>query len=236
MEHTFFEAPEYPVLDRFKKCAVIFVKQAIGLLAILLLLRIAEIGLESSLLKPKESLVVLIVEGIIYTVIYFLKAIPLLFLISLVFFFSNFGETTLKVANFIVFSLFLSTEMVLAKYYYSTKTLLGEEILTNTPVLLSKVFTVDVYWLAANIVALILLWFAMHFSKLIEFVDRVYALSIIAVGVLLLFFGISALPNEDGSEAFNIKVSKSAYLVAKVYADLFDKEPVVDIYDQNYFD
>lgn len=236
MEHTFFEAPEYPVLDRFKKCAVIFVKQAIGLLVVLLLVRIAEIGFESYALNPKESLIVLIIEGLIYTSIYFLKALPFLFLISLVFFFSNFGETTLKICNFVVFSIFLSFEIVLAKYFFSTKTLLGAEVLTNAPSLIAKLFSVDVYWLAANVAALVLLWFAMHFAKSIEFVDSVYALSIIGVGIILLFFGISALPNDDGTENFKIKVSKSAYVVDKVYSDLFDKEPVVDIYDQNYFD
>jgi hypothetical protein len=236
MEHTFFEAPEYPVLERFKKCAVIFVKQAIGLLAVLLLVRIAEIGFGSHMLKPKESLIVLIIEGIIYTSIYFLKALPFLFLIALICFFSNFGETTLRICNYIVFSLFLSFEIVLAKYFYSTKVLLGSDVLVSARNLLPKLFSVDIYWLVANVLALLMLWFAMRFSKLIEFVDSVYALSIIAIGIVLLFFEISALPNDDGTENFKIKVSKSAYIVDKVYSDLFDKEPVVDIYDQNYFD
>ncbi len=236
MENTFFEAPEYPIWDRLKRCAVLFVKQSVCLLVVMLFVRVAEMGFASYLLHPKESLIVLIVEGIIYTLIYFLKALPFLFVVYTVFFFSNIDAKVLRVCNFILFAIYILIELFLAKYFFATQTLLGDDVFTGNSTFLSKIFSFNLYWLIAMMITLVVLWFAIQRSKLITFVDNVYALSILSVGLILLFFGVSALPNDDGSEIFKIKVSKSAYLFDRTYTHWFDKEPNVDIYDQNYFD
>lgn len=236
MENTFFEAPEYPIWDRLKRCAVLFVKQAVCLLGVMLLVRVIEMAFGSHLFHPKESLIILIVEGIIYTLIYFIKALPFLFVIYTVLFFSNIGAQVLKICNFILFAIYILIEVFLAKYFFTSQILLGDDIFIGNSNFLSKIISFNLYLTIAIIVSLVVLWFAMQRSKLITFVDNVYALSILSVGLVMLFFGVSALPNDDGTENFKVKVSKSAYFFDRAYTHWFDKEPNVDIYDQNYFD
>lgn len=236
MEHTFFEAPEYPVLDKFKKCAVLFVKQSIALLLVLLLVRIAEMIYSTQIFSVNEGSLLILVEGVLYTTIYFLKAMPILFLFYLVFFFSNMGEMALNIANYIIFAALILVEILLSSYFLSTKSLIDQQLFSNFHRYMHIIFTFNWYWVLTAVVALVLLWFGMRAAKRIKFVDSINALAALSIGLLLMLFGISALPSDDGTLNFKMKVPKSAYLMDKIYTDLFDKEPVVDIYDQNYFD
>lgn len=236
MENTFFESPEYPALERLKKCLILFVRRSIGLLIVLLLIRIAEISLNYHFLQPKESLIVLMAKGILYTLIYFLKSLPFLFFIYAVFFFTPIGKRKLKVCNYVLFAIYLLIELLLSKYFFSTGLLLGDEIITEKSRSLNNLFSLNIYWIFATIISLIVLWLALHYSRFISFINHIYALIIISIGIIFLFLGVPALPANNGSTEFKVEISKSAYFFNETYAYFFDKEPDVDIYKQNYFD
>lgn len=235
-ENTFFETPEYPFFERLKKCLVLFVRRSIALFIVLLLVRTVEISFGYYLLHPKETLIALITGGIIYTSIYFLKSLVFLFIIYAVLFFSSINKKRLKLYNYILFAIYLFIELLLSKYFFSTRLLLGDEVFTKKDTFLNHIFSFDIYWLLAIVVSLLILWCAVQYSRLIPFFNHIYAILIIVVGIVLVLFNVSALPNNDDSDSFNIKTSKSAYFFNKTWAYLFNSEPDVDIYNQNYFD
>jgi len=235
-EDTFFEAPEYPFFERLKKCLVLFVRRSIGLFVVLLLVRISEISFNYYLLHPKETLLTLIAEGTISTSIYFFKSLFFLFIIYAVLFFLHINKKNLKVYNLVLFAIYLLIELLLSKYFFSTGLLLGDEIFTKKNILFD-VFSFNAYWLLAIVVSWGLLWLAVQYvAKLIPLFNYIYGVLIIVIAGILVLFNVSALPNNDNAENFKIETSKSAYFFNKTYDYLFDSEPEVDIYNQNYFD
>lgn len=236
MENTLFEAPEYPILAKFKTCIILFVKQALVLLLMLLLIRIAEIGFYYFSQQLHGNSISLIADGVFYSFIYFLKSLPILFIPYVVIFFSNIGNLALKILNYILFTLYLLVELLLAKYFFEIKTLLGETLPINQHIPITKWFSLNYYWLGGVILVLVLFWFLLKTARKLIFIETISAFLVLTVGLLMLFFSVSAMPEEEKSALFRIKVSKSAYLLEKTYAFYFEEEPEVDIYKENYID
>jgi hypothetical protein len=236
MENTFFEAPEYPVLDRFKKCAKLFVKQAFLVLALLLLIRISEIGFYGYTLPTVRNSMLLIGEGICYTLIYFLKSLPILFVFYAIVFFSNIGGLALKICNYALFAIYLLIELLLARYFYQSEALLAEKIFVKGGVDFSKWFVLGFYWLGSVAVVLILLWLMLNAAKNIRFIDSAFSFFMIIAGLVLLLFGVPAVPDREENFRFKIMVPKSAYLIEKSFTLYFEEEPKVDLYKENYID
>ena len=236
MENTLFEAPEYPILAKFKTCVILFVKQAIILLLMLLLIRIAEIGFYYFSKQVHGNSISLMADGMLSSFIYFLKSLPILFIPYVVIFFSNMRGLALKIMNYILFALYLLVELLLAKYFFETKMLLGETLPLGQHIELTKWFSLNYYWFGGVILVLVLLWFLLETARKLVFIETISAFVIVTVGLLMLFFGVSSLPEEEKSVLFRVKVSKSAYLLEKTCAFYFEEEPEVDIYKENYID
>ena len=236
MENTFFEAPEYPVLDRFKKCAKLFVKQALLVLVLLLIIRISEMGFYAYALPTVRNTMLLIVEGTAYTLIYFLKSLPVLFVFYAIVFFSNIDGLALRICNYVIFAIYLLAELLLARYFYQTENLLAEKIFVKGGIDFSKFAVVGPYWLISVASVLALLWVMLSVAKNIRFIDSTFSFFTIIVGVVLMLFGVPAIPDREENIKFNIMVPKSAYLIEKSFMRYFEEEPKVDLYKENYID
>lgn len=235
MSNISFEEGEYPFVAKLKRAAILFIQLAFGLLAVIILVRLIELSYGYFVFKIKVNFVVFFIEAFIFTLIYFLKSLPVLFIFFLLLYFSVCKKSILQILTYILFSIYLLVEIFLVKYYFLKNEPLGAELFSKNTVQFEYLFAFNIVWIVFAVIAFTLLWFVFKNVEYITFVDKRYAYCILGLACLLLFLGVSSLPDNYDKKSYNLMVSKQAHFIENSYVYFFGEEPQVDIYDSNYF-
>ncbi len=242
MENTFFEAPEYPVLEKLKRSVVLFLKYALALLATLFLIRLLEYGFIAIKGQLPNGVVLLWFRSLFFDVIFLLKSLPILYLPFLLFYFSLKSKTQIYISVGVVFSIYVLVYLLLLKYFFTALVPLGSDFYGYSAADIKQTVaagaSIDVLTVLIFIVPFVALWFALKYSENLTFMKLNVAAGTLIFGVVLLYFNISALPNASSFKtdyAYNLAINKQAYFFENSYAYFFDNEPEVDIYAANYF-
>lgn len=243
MEHTYFEAPEYPFLDKLKKSATLFLKYGTALLATLIFLRILEWVHVFVFAKAPINLFSDLVKSFYFDLIFFFKTLAPLYLLVTLFYFSFRRQRTIYIASGIVFSIYLLIHVLLLKYYFTSFLPLGADLygysLADIRETVVAGTSIDVFTIIIFLLPFVMLWFLMAKCEKIKFYRHSMVVTVGVISIGLLFFGVSAVPAENSfknENDYNNALNKSAYFFEKSSAYFFDNEPEVDIYAANYFD
>lgn len=243
MENTFFEAPEYPVLDRFKKSIILFSKYALALMATVLFIKVLEylyIGFKVQM--PSEFLM-LFFKALFFDVIFVLKSLPLLYVLYLLFFFSLKVKKHIYVATGIIFSIYILIYLLLLKYFFTALVPLGSDFYgysySEIKQTVSTGVSIDFLSVLILILPFAFLWIALKIADKANFINNRNSTFLLVIGMLLLWFNVSALPSATTYKKeydYNVAINKQAFFFERSYAYFFDNEPNVDIYAANYFE
>ena len=243
MENTFFEAPEYPVLDRFKNSIIMFMKYAIALLVTVLFIKVLEyayIGIKGQM---PSGLAMVFLKALLFDIVFVLKCLPILYLPFVLFFFSLKVRSQIYVAAGIIFSIYVLIYLLLLKYFFTALVPLGSDFygysLADIKQTISAGLSIDFLSIVIFILPFVFLWFALKLVGKIKKFNYKIGLGVFAVSLLLLWFNISSLPPQSGFSKdydYNVAINKQAYFFENSYSYFFDNEPNVDIYASNYFE
>lgn len=243
MENTFFEAPEYPVLDRFKNSAILFLKYAVALLATVFFIKLLEytyIIIKGNI--PSEFFL-LALKSLFFDVIFVLKCLPVLYLPFLLFFFSLKVKKQIYIAAGIIFSIYILIYLLLLKYFFTALVPLGSDFYgysyADIKQTVSAGLSIDFLSIVIFILPFVFLWFALKIAARIKSFNYRIAAGVLVVSLALLYFNVSSLPSQTGFKRdyeYNVAINKEAFFFENSYAYFFDNEPNVDIYAANYFE
>ena len=243
MENTFFEAPEYPVLDRFKNSVILFLKYTVALFATVFFIKILEYTYVGTKGQMPSGFFFLVIKAFIFDVIFVLKSLPLLYLPFLLFFFSIKVKKYIYVAAGIIFSIYILIYLILLKYFFTALVPLGSDFYgysyADIKQTVSAGLSIDVFTVLIFILPFVFLWVALKIAGRIKTVDYRLPVGVLVVSLALLYFNVSALPPQSGFKRdydYNVAVNKQAFFFESSYAYFFDNEPDVDIYAANYFE
>lgn len=243
MENTFFEAPEYPVLDRFKNSIVMFMKYASALLATVLFIKVLEYTYVAIKGQMPIDLATVLFKSLLFDIIFVLKCLPILYLPFLLFFFSLKVKKQIYLAVGFIFSIYILIYLLLLKYFFTALVPLGSDLygysFADIRQTVSAGLSIDFLSIIVLILPFIFLWFALLLVQKIKYFTYRIGLGVLAVSLLLIWFNISSLPspadfNKDYD--YNVAINKQAYFFENSYTHFFDDEPLVDIYASNYFE
>ena len=243
MENTFFEAPEYPVLDRFKNSMVLFLKYAVALLATVFFIKILEytyLGVRGQM--PSDFAMVFF-KALLFDIIFVLKCLPILYLPFLLFFFSLKVKRQVYVAAGVIFSIYILIYLLLLKYFFTALVPLGSDFygysLADIKQTVSAGLSIDVLSVLIFILPFVFLWIGLKIANKIPSFNYRIGIGVLVLSFLLLWFNVSSVPSQTGFKKdydYNVAVNKQAFFFENSYAYFFDDEPNVDIYASNYFE
>lgn len=243
MENTFFEAPEYPVLDRFKNSVIMFMKYAIALLATVLFIKILEYSYIAIKGQMPNDLATVFLKSLLFDIVFVLKCLPILYLPFLLFFFSLKVKKHIYIAVGIIFSIYILIYLLLLKYFFTSLVPLGSDLygysFADIKQTVSAGLSIDVLSIVILILPFVFLWFALLLVQKIKYFTYRIGLAVLAVSLLLIWLNVSALPSQADFKKdydYNIAINKQAYFFENSYTYFFDDEPLVDIYASNYFE
>jgi uncharacterized sulfatase len=244
MENTFFESPEFPILDKLKRGLTTFVKFSMALLVTLIFIKLLEyLYFIINGQNPQEFLKVVGI-AFIYDLVFFVKCLPFLFIPYLIFFFSlhNSKANAYKVAM-LVFSVFILIYLLLIKYYFTALVPLGSDLFGYSIADIKKTVSSSVGFDLMSIVVILLpfalLWYGIKYLNKRDFVPFSFSAILLVIGIVLFYFNVSALPSQTtfkSDYSYNSTINKDAFFFEKSYAYLFNREQNIDIYSANYFD
>lgn len=243
MENTFFEAPEYPVLDRFKNSAILFLKYSVALLATVFFIKLLEYTYIVIKGNIPNGFFLLALKSLFFDVVFVLKCLPVLYLPFLLFFFSLKVKKQIYVAAGIIFSIYILVYLLLLKYFFTALVPLGSDFYgysyADIKQTVSAGLSIDVLSVIIFILPFVFLWFVLKLSAKIKTFNYRIAVGVFAVSMALLYFNVSSLPSQAGFKKdfdYNVAINKEAFFFENSYAYFFDNEPNVDIYAANYFE
>lgn len=243
MENTFFEAPEFPVLDKFKKSMVQFLKYSMALLATIVFIKVLEYTYVAIKAQIPSGFWALSITSLFYDIIFFLKSLPILYLLFLLFFFSLKVKKHIYISIGVVFSIYILIYLFLLKYFFTSLVPLGADFYgysyNDMKYALSAALSIDVLTLLIFILPFIGLWWALRFSEKINFLNFRIAAGVLVIALFLWYFKVSALPSAGAfntNYSYNVAVNKQAFFFENSYVYFFDSEPDIDIYAANYLD
>ncbi len=243
MENTFFEAPEYPVLEALKRSLVLFLKYAIALFATLVFIKVLEYTYVAIRGQMPEGFVLSFFRALFFDFIFLLKSLPILYLPFLLFFFSLKVKRQIYISTGIIFSIYILIYLLLIKYFFTALVPLGADLygysLSDIKQTVSAGASVDFFSILIIILPFGVLWFGLRYVERFSFIQYKVAFGVLAVSLLLLYFNVSALPNPRSFKsdyAYNLAINKEAFFFENSYVYFFDNEPEVDIYAANYFE
>ena len=243
MENTFFEAPEYPFLEKLKRSAILFLKYAIALFATLVFIKILEYTYVVFKGQIPAGFVLLIFRSLVFDTIFLIKCLPLLYLIFLLFFFSFSAKRPIYISTGVTFTIFILIYLLLIKYFFTALVPLGADFygysLSDIKQTVSAGVSVDVFSVLILTLPFLVLWFALKYVDRINFINYKVGFGVLIGGLLLLYLNVSALPNSSSFKSeysYNVAINKQAFFFENSYAYFFDSEPEVDIYAANYFE
>lgn len=243
MENTFFEAPEYPVLDRFKNSLVLFVKYAVGLLATLIFIKCLEYLYIAIKAQLPNGFLLLSLKALLFDTVFLLKSLPFLYLLFLLFYFSLKVKQHIYISIFVIFGLYIFTYLLLIKYFFTAMVPLGSDLygysIHDIKQTISSSVSIDILGILVFILPFVFLWFALKLTNKIKFINLKVASAVSLASFALLYFNVSALPPQSGFKtdyAYNLAINKEAFFLESSYTYFFDNEPNVDIYAANYFE
>ncbi|SOD11550.1 LTA synthase family protein [Pedobacter xixiisoli] len=243
MENTFFEAPEYPVLDRFKNSVIMFMKYAIALLATVLFIKILEYTYVAVKGQMPSDLANVFLKSLLFDIVFVLKCLPILYLPFVLFFFSLKVKKHIYVATGIIFSIYILIYLLLLKYFFTALVPLGSDLygysFADIKQTVSAGLSIDFLSVVIFILPFVFLWFGLLLVQKIKYFTYRIGLLVFAGSLLLIWLNVSSLPSQaDFSKDYdyNVAVNKQAYFFENSYTYFFDDEPLVDIYASNYFE
>jgi len=243
MENTFFEAPEYPVLDRFKNSIIMFMKYAIALLATVLFIKILEYTYIAVKGQMPAELTSVVLKSLLFDIVFVLKSLPVLYLPFLLFFFSLKVKKHIYVATGIIFSLYILIYLILLKYFFTALVPLGSDLygysFADIQQTVSAGLSIDFLSIVIFILPFIFLWFALSLVERIKYFTYRIGLVVFVTSLFLIWLNVSSLPSQADFAKdydYNVAINKQAYFFENSFTYFFDDEPLVDIYAANYFE
>lgn len=243
MENTFFEAPEYPVLEKLKRSIVFFLKCSLALFATMIFVRLLEYTYIAVKGQLPANFFWLALRALVFDFIFLMKSLPVLYLPYLLFYFSFNTKKHIFISTGIIFSSYILIYLLLLKYFFTALVPLGADLygysVDDVSATVAGSLNIDFFTVIIFILPFVLLWFALRYVDRILFIKWKVAAGVMVLSLLLLYFNVSALPNPSGFKtdyAYNIAINKPAYFFEKSYKFFFDDEPEVDIYASNYFE
>lgn len=243
MENTLFESPEYPLLEKFKKSIIIFVKYAGILFLTVLFIKFLEYGYFLFKGQYPKSFLSLMGISLFYDIVFFFKSLPFLYILFVLAFFSAQRKENLYISIGIIFSVYILIYLLLIKYYFTALVPLGSDLYgysmddIKKTVLSSVGF--DFLSFAVVLLPFAFLWFAIIFIRTRDYIKLPIALGVMIVSLLCLYFNAPTLPkqkNFDSDFDYNLALNKDAFFFENSYKYFFEKEATLDIYAENYFD
>jgi phosphoglycerol transferase MdoB-like AlkP superfamily enzyme len=243
MENTFFEAPEYPVLDKLKNSLILFLKYSLALLATIFFMKILEYTYIAIKGQLPTGFFLQGLKALFFDVIFFLKCFPFLYILFVLFFFSLKVKKYIFMSAGIIFSLYILIYLILLKYFFTALVPLGSDLYgysaSDIKQTVSAGLSIDFLTIILFILPFVFLWFVLKWIEKINFIKINVAVGVMVIALSLLYFNVSALQNPNGFKtdyAYNIAINKQAYFFERSYAYFFDNEPDIDIYASNYFE
>lgn len=236
MEHTFFEAPEYPIWNQVQKGAVSFVKYFLALAAALLALRATDLAYGAFQLKLVDDIFSISVNAIIYDLVFMLKCIPVLYLFFLLILFSLRERHLVYIATYVLMGTFLLINIFFTQYSYIVLTPVSTELLATK---FNFSGQLNLLFLILTTVSFVVFTLTYRVSETFVFVDKYFAYFALIIGLVLLFSGMSTVPERSGFKAdadYLLTVNRTSFFIEKASETYFENEPEVDIYDANYLD
>ncbi|RZJ79104.1 MAG: LTA synthase family protein [Flavobacterium sp.] len=243
MENTFFEAPEYPVLDKFKNSMILFLKYAVALFATVFFIKILEYTYLGVKGQMPSGMAMVFLNALFFDVIFVLKCLPILYLPFLLFFFSLKVKSQMYVAAGVIFSIYIFTYLLLLKYFFTALVPLGSDFYgysyNDIKQTVSAGLSIDFLSVIIFILPFVFLWVGLKVANKIKPFDYRIGLIVLSACTFLFWFNVSSLPSQSAFKKdydYNVAINKQAFFFESSYAYFFDDEPNVDIYASNYFE
>lgn len=243
METNLFEQAEYPFFDKIKKSMVVFLHYALFLFITYLFIKFLEYSYFLVKGQIPVGFLTVVAKAFFFDVVFFLKCLPFLYLVFLLFYFSMKRRNKLYVAAGVIFSLFILIYLLLIKYYFTAMVPLGADLFgysfADIKKTVSSSTSIDLMSIVVLLLPFALLWLSLYKYRNKSFFKFPVALGVLLFGLVLLYFKAPSLPSQAGFKsdfAYNLAVNKDAFFFENTYLYFFDNEPEVDIYAANYFD
>ena len=212
------EVPDYPNIQKIKKATVLFINLSLALLITLIFIRIGEffyILLQHDI--PADFLKVA-AEASLSDLVFFLKLISILFIPYVIGYFI----TAKKKPNYLVFgvlaTLIILTYVLLIKYFGVALVPLGADLfgysLADIEQTASGSANFDILSVFLLLIPLIAFWLLLSYFSSKKLIKPIYAYLILGTGILLAYFGISALPSSAAFKSdfsYNLSLNKAAF-------------------------
>ena len=243
MDNTFFDAPEYPVLDRFKNSTILFVKYAIALFATVFFIKLLEYGYILVKAQVPTSFLMVVLKAFLFDLVFVLKCLPILYVVFLVFFFSFQEKKHVYIATGVIFSIYILVYLMLLKYFFTALVPLGSDLYgysySDIKQTVSSGLNIDFLTILIFILPFVFLWFALKLAGKIKPFTYKISVGVLVLSLTLLYLNVSALPSQQGFKKdydYNVAINKQAFFFENSYAYFFANEPDIDIYANNYFE
>lgn len=243
MEKIYSEKPDYPIFNKIKSCSTLLVNFSIALFITMLLLRVMEfINISYSNDLPTD-ISRIIIEAVIYDIIFFLKIIPFLFLP----FFLVFLTSQIKRPNFWAFGLIgtlvLIIYLLLIKYFATALVPLGSDLFGYSIVEIKQTISgsskPDITSVLIIGVILAIFWTLLSLIYNKTLVKPTYALILLIAGILLSLSKVSGLPKNTPFKSdfsYNLAVNKLAFFIEKSTEYFYRGETLNDINIVNHLE
>lgn len=243
MEKSFFETTDSLLLIKIKQCLNLFLKYALALLITLFFVKTIEYSYSELKNQIPESFSNIVFRDFLSDLIFFAKALPILFVVYFILFFIIKTKRGIFIATGILFSLFILIQLVLVKYFFTASVPLGADLygysLADIEQTVSSGTKIDLLSILILIIPLLFLWGMLWAVSKINFSKFKLTLVLLVAGLSLSFLDISAIPAYKGFKSeytYNLGINKAAFFFERSFQYFFDNEPTVDIYASNYFD